>query len=305
MLSRSAIQVAKVALAVATRVLPTYRSKFARQDFTEPQKVACLLIQRFYRLDYRGIEQLLREHQELRRALGLRRVPDHTTLCRALTHLSDEHLEALLDETVRRARRLPSRRRRQRRRTVIPDSTGLRSDRASRYFFRRVGNRHWNRRWPKWSIAVDLETHVILSQIASHGPHSDHIEFKPLIAAAQRRRRSELLIADAGYDSEANHVWCWEQGTEPIIKVKTRCGAKGRRIMGDHRRAIYHHFPRRQYGQRWQVESTFSAHKRRFGDDLRSNAAPRRLREILLRGVLHNCAILPLPSLRRGSQQSN
>jgi hypothetical protein len=132
------MKVGGVALEVAEGVLPRYRSRFSRKDFTEPQKVACLIVQRFFRLDYRGIEQLLAEHSELRTSLGLRRAPDHTTLCRALQRLSDREFEALLGETVRRAKRVGARPGCRRQRVVIPDSTGLRSDHASRYYFRRI-----------------------------------------------------------------------------------------------------------------------------------------------------------------------
>ncbi len=58
------------------------------------------------------------------------------------------------------------------------------------------------------------------------------------------------------------------------------------------RRAHFERFPRRRYGQRWQVESAISAHERRFGDVIAARTIDRRNREVLLRGVLHNEAIL-------------
>lgn len=293
MLTKSPIRLAGVALAVARRALPVYRSKFSRRDFTWPQLVACLIVQRFFRMDYRGFERLLYEYGELRRTLELERVPDHSTLCRALHRLSLKELERLLDETVAAVNRLTRRRRDGQRKTVVVDSTGLRSDHQSRYFYRRLGRKCPRRSWPKWSIAIDRELHVILGQVADKGPCSDHVEFKPVVRQAQRRRPSDELLADAGYDSEENHRWCrQEQNVVSIIRVKTgRPRSRGSPIKGRYRRTMHNRFPCRRYRQRWQAESAFSAHKRRFGDDLRSTTAQPQCIEIMLRGILHNCAV--------------
>jgi hypothetical protein len=177
LLTKSPIRFARMALDVARRQLPRYRTVFSRHDFEWPQLVACLLVRQFFQLDYRGVEQLLIEYGELRDALELRRVPDHTVLCRALAKIHDEEIEALLDETVLRCK--PDGVggvRRRRRKTVIPDSTGFRWDNASRSFWRRTSTGRL-RRWPKWSLAIDRASHVLLSQVADIGCRSrNHID---------------------------------------------------------------------------------------------------------------------------------
>ena len=293
LLTKSPVRLAEIALDVARAQLPRYRTKFSKHDFEWPQLVACLLVRQFLRLDYRGVEQMLAEHSELRRALRLRRVPDHTALCRALRNLRPQEIEGLVDETVKRMVRLRRRGAEAKRKTVILDSTGLRLDGTSRHYWRKVRKDPRFRRWPKWSIAIDRKTHMILSQVADTGPCSDHCEFWPLVRDAQRRRPSNELLADAGYDSDGNLQWCEELGLDGIIKIGT--GPRVRHswdITSRRRRRLYERLPR-QYGQRAQVESTFSAHKRRFGDVLRSKSIARRRSEQLLRGVLHNCAVLP------------
>ena len=135
LLTKSPIRVARMAFAVTTRQLSRYRTRFSRHDFRWPQLVACLLVREFFQLDYRGTELLLREFRELRRALCLRRVPDHTVFCRALGKLTSAEVDSLLDETVRRCQFGPERPvRRGCVKTVIPDSTrppSLTSRRAS------------------------------------------------------------------------------------------------------------------------------------------------------------------------------
>lgn len=286
---------AKAALKVARKRLSRYRTKFPRHDFEWPQLVACLLLRQFLRLDYRGVEQMLLEHKELRMVLDLRqRVPDHTVLCRAIGHIRLKEIERLLDETVDcmvRLRRRPGRP--PKRKTVIPDSTGLRWDSASRSYWRKVRRNSRFRRWPQWSVTIDRKTHVILSQVADVGPRSDHCEFESLIQQAQRRRPSDDLLGDAGYDSDKNLRLCEEDWQlQPIIKIKMGRPSQGGAISSERRRQLHKRFPKRRYGQRWQVESAFSAHKRRFGDVLRSRTRANRRREQLLRGILHNCAVL-------------
>jgi hypothetical protein len=89
-MSKSALAVAREALAVAGAALPRYASRFSRRDgYPLPQLFAVLVVRKFLRQDYRGIEALLGEWAELRAAIGLaERVPDHSTLCLAEAKLA-------------------------------------------------------------------------------------------------------------------------------------------------------------------------------------------------------------------------
>ena len=64
---------ARVALQVATQVLPPYRSRFSKHLFTQPQLLAVLCLMRYEDWTFREAEVRLREHQELRAALHLPR----------------------------------------------------------------------------------------------------------------------------------------------------------------------------------------------------------------------------------------
>ena len=86
-MTKSPLAVARQALATARDALPAYPSRFARHDYTQHQLFALLAVRQFLRLDYRGTEQLARDWSDLRRALGLTRVPDHATLQRAADRL--------------------------------------------------------------------------------------------------------------------------------------------------------------------------------------------------------------------------
>lgn len=89
-MTKSALKVAKEALAVGRRSLPTYASKFSRKDYTLPQLFALLVLRRFLRTDLRGVVAIVAEWAELRETLGLAKVPDHSTLWHVEAKLTRE-----------------------------------------------------------------------------------------------------------------------------------------------------------------------------------------------------------------------
>jgi hypothetical protein len=82
-MTKSPRAVAREALRLARQALPAYSSKYSRKDFTQHQLFAALALKTFLKTDYRGVVAALRDFAELRDELGLKKVPDHSTLCYA------------------------------------------------------------------------------------------------------------------------------------------------------------------------------------------------------------------------------
>lgn len=61
------LPIARVALQVSSAVLPTYRTRFSKHQFTQPQQRAALCLMRYEDWTFREAEVRLREHSELRR----------------------------------------------------------------------------------------------------------------------------------------------------------------------------------------------------------------------------------------------
>ena len=95
---------ARIALQVSRAVLPRYRSRFSKRQFTQPQLLAILCLMRYEDWTFREAEVRLSEHRELRQVLGLVSVPDFTTLYRFLQRLDDQTIDRAVGETVRRLR---------------------------------------------------------------------------------------------------------------------------------------------------------------------------------------------------------
>jgi hypothetical protein len=79
-MSKSPIAVAVQAFEVAKRGLPSYSATNSPKFYTQHQLFALLVLRQFFKTDLRGIVAILQDSTDLRRVLGLRRVPHYSTL---------------------------------------------------------------------------------------------------------------------------------------------------------------------------------------------------------------------------------
>lgn len=275
------LQVARLAYRLAGHMLPPYSSKFSPKKFTQPSLLACLCLKEYLKRDYRGLEALLISAAELRAAVGLRTVPDHSTLhWFARSQVKPRLLVQVLEAA---ARLFP--RRRNGRHTVAIDATGFSRRPASRSYVARLT--HWRHRALQWSTLVWTKPWVICAQAAHGGPGSGYRFLRPLIEQTRTLLPIRRLLADADYDSEAHHRWLREErGIESIIPA-TR-GRPDRPTQQPYRRRMQRHFPRRRYGQRWMVETVYSVVKRKFGEALTARRYWQQIKQAFLRGITYN-----------------
>jgi transposase len=103
----------------------------------------------------------------------------------------------------------------------------------------------------------------------------------------------DRLLADAGYDGELNHRLCHEVLGMRSTVIALNPRNRGRKWpLAPYRRRMKRPENRVGYGQRWQIESSFSRNKRRLGSHLRARCEAAQLRECLLRVLTHNLLIL-------------
>ena len=278
---------ARVALEVSKEVVPRCRSRFSKHQFTQPQLLAVLCLMRYEDWTFREAEVRLAEHRELRQVLGLRSVPDFTTLYRFLQRLDDVTIDRAVDETVRRLR---GGRRKGMRARVGVDATGLAQGAVSTFFVRRLHHHGqkplpW-RHWLKWVVVADLDQQFLLSQSARRGPWNDCASLPTVVEAASRRTRIGLVLADAEFDSERNHIYIRRQlGARSVIPAKR--GKKTWRIHGV-RAQMRRAFPRRLYRRRALIESLFSSVKRKLSARAPGRSLRTQMRQALLLGLSFN-----------------
>ena len=321
----------QVAYALGRRCLPDHTSRFSRRDFTLPQLFACLVVRELFGLSYRRAEALLADAPAWLADVGLRKAPDHNTLWRAAAALvSGRRTGRMLDllaELFAAAKLLASARRRGGKGPHKPlaiDSTCYEQRHRSRHYDRRC--RHLARKgqdrpgkWgervnaargrrvrvlPKLAVAVDGGCHLILAAKVRIGNGSDAPDFDDLLYHAWRRAGVggvRAVVADAGYDSEANHrIARQDMGVRSIIATgigrPTSRPPAGRWRRHVKRRlssnAASPNADQKLYAQRSQSETAHSMMKRNLSSALRARTPARQKKEMMLRVLVHNITLL-------------
>ena len=293
---------ARLAHEVAQDAIPERAHRFAPKRYTQPQLLACLLVKEYLRLDYRTAQETLEASDGLRDAIGLSVVPDYSTLWRfAHDKATADVVATALAETVRRFKDaghdpplLP---------VVAIDSTGLYCGHASRYFEKRRRENgpaaHRARAYQKWAAALWVGPQLVTAQLSKPGPCGDYPDLPPLAETSVASVPGALVLADAGYDCEANHVFCRDRlGVRALIPAKTRRYVAG--PTGRYRAEMVAALgcvtlgvesepgARKVYGQRWLVETLMSVVKRKWGERLTARLPAMQEAQALLRGLVYN-----------------
>ena len=163
-------------------------SKYSKYLFTQPQLMTVLCLMRSEDWTFREAEVRPAEHSDLRRALGVERVPDHATLYCLMRRVTDEMLGEVL--TAVATRPTPRRRGRKRKKAAVAvDATGLVPGSVSTFFINRrtdPGEGLPWRHWCEWAVVVDVLRRCVLAQAARQGPYDDCATLRPLAGAATR-----------------------------------------------------------------------------------------------------------------------
>ena len=294
--TKSSIKVAKAALQVAARTLPKYAHQFSPKKFTQPQLFACLVLKTLWKCDFRTAQLRLQESDKIVRTLGLKTVPHFTTMHKAsLRLLSQRNINQIMKDIIK---------------TMIGqqvtidlaalDATGLQSGHISPHYYnirlKALKKRKWSRftRWPKMAAVVDTTNHIILAIHPTRGPGRDASHFKNILELLPDEINIKHLLADAGYDSEANHVYSREQKSIKITMPPTVGRRTDKPPRGKYRRQMKEHFDKENYGQRWQVETVFSMIKRNLSYTLAGRSQQTQNNQMLLMAITHNLMIFLL-----------
>ena len=171
------------------------------------------------------------------------------------------------------------------------DATGFESRYVSKHYVWRSGCRPYQmNKWPKLTAAIDIASHITLGIDRCMGPCQDSPQFAPTMRDAAQRQPLSLVLADKGYDSEASHRLCREElgADTTIIAVRKNTNGTKQWPKTRYRREMKRLSNREGYGQRWQVESGFSAQKRLLGTALRARTWVAQLAEMAIRVLTHN-----------------
>jgi len=179
--------------------------------------------------------------------------------------------------------------------TFAVDGTGFATSTYARWFDHKYGEEKKIQRWVKAHAMVGTYTNIVTSVEVTDGFANDSPMFVPLL---ERTAASGFLVrdvcADKAYLSHENLAAVERVGGVPYIPLKTNSGPSGSAAWERlyHLYALHREDFLKHYHQRSNVESVFSAIKRKFGGAVRSKLLPAQLNEVLLKCLCHNLSML-------------
>jgi len=262
------LMVATLALRLGKLHLRKYACVKSRKDFTQPQLMACLILRAYLKATYRDFCDQLYASSELREALGLRKIPDYSTLCKfAARRCIQEVLEGMLGSLAREIEAADVSSHKE----AGMDATGMESTGASMHYRTRTGMKR--RVYLKLSAVVLLKSLIPAAIALDMGPSNDKRSARDSLPKARNTVRPDVLYADAGYDAEWIHRFCREQWGVPSV-IKPACHTKGTPGGVYRARMTEAALKTLDYPRRWLVESYMSGLKRTTGWFLKSRSIP-------------------------------
>lgn len=272
------VKVAKIAYRLTRQALPKYSHTKSPHHFELPQLAACVLMMFYLNKSYRDMEEWLLATDKVCQALGLSRIPDHTTLQRTYRKLRKLDFENMKNQMLEEENIEES--------VIASDSTGFSPGQASLYYQTRRGRMY--KHWIKGAYAVGTESQYILAWQSGYGPSNDAAHLNALKRGcahfgshSETKQRTWLMLADAGFDAK-------KLSPLDIIPPIRRHG----KLVDPDRKARADLVATARldglFGQRWKTETVNSVIKRKFGDTVRSRKIQLQNREPIIKALVYN-----------------
>jgi transposase len=174
------------------------------------------------------------------------------------------------------------------------DSTGFSSTQlVGQWKGAKYGERHLRveHDWLKAHCMTGVKTNVVVAVEIGDANSGDCPRFRPLLESTTALFDVRRVLGDKAYLSYDNLDFAAEKGVVPFIAFKDNSTGNSNSETWDklfhfysfHRQEFMH-----AYHKRSNVESTFSAIKRVFGDFVRSKGKTAQINEVLLKILCHN-----------------
>jgi transposase len=196
-------------------------------------------------------------------------------------------LQALIEESARPLVGLESK--------FAIDATGFATQSYVRWFDHRHGKDTRVQQWRKAHVVVGTRSNIITAAVVTDGYVHDTVKFPELVEATVASGFNVVeMSADKGYLSHTNLTLAEALGMTPFIPLKSNSRGTGSPAMKRLAHAIAANEQEflAHYHARSNVESTFSALKRKFGENLRSKNPDAQVNEVLLKCLSFNLSRL-------------
>lgn len=173
------------------------------------------------------------------------------------------------------------------------DSTGFSTCRYTRWFDHKYGKESVKADWVKVHAMVDVRTNIITAVTILDQHAADSTQLPGLVKATNENFTVNEVSADKAYTATENFQAVEDAGG--TLYAPFRSNATGA-VGGIFERAFHYFNLHRSeflqhYHQRSNVESTFSAVKRKFGDSVRGKTDTSMKNEVLAKLVCYNLTV--------------
>lgn len=177
-----------------------------------------------------------------------------------------------------------------------PDSTGIQTSSFGAWREEKHGEKR-ERLWLKAHALAGVKTHIIVRAEVTDKDGADNTVFEPLLKqTAAAGVQLKAVYADKAYCARSNYILAKELSFDLYVPFKSNSTAKpkGAPLW----RKAFHFFQMHRedfeakYHARSDVESVFSALKRKFGETLKSKNYTSQVNEILAKILAYNITVL-------------
>lgn len=174
------------------------------------------------------------------------------------------------------------------------DSTGFGTSTYVSWYSAKYGKEMKRAKWLKAHVCCGTDTNIVTSVSVTEGSDHDSPELPDLVASTSERFTMAEVSADKAYLSGDNLAAIEAAGGRPLIPFKSNSKKDGPSAW----RRMHAMFVLREdefmaaYRVRSNVESAFSAIKRKFGGSVRSKTFTAQKNEVLAKILCHNLAVL-------------
>src|SRR3989338_1482779 len=248
---------------------PKWLHHFGPKKYISWEIFQLLILKERYHLSYRRTIEMAE--------LFMKKIPHFTTLQKFAKRISASLLNMVLFFSAK-LRKVEF---------ASVDATGISRQYASEHYKRRIDRKKPIKQALKLSILSDCKTNQVLSlRTRAREKSHDTKDVRYLIKKA--KVKPELITMDKGYDSEAIHGFCREQGIYSIIPARKGC------FRGKYRKQMRDCFDPWIYNHRNNGESTFSAIKIKYGDSVSSKLFITQRVQIYCKAINHNLDMLKI-----------
>jgi transposase len=175
------------------------------------------------------------------------------------------------------------------------DSTGFGLQSFYRHFSAKYGRETERRKFLKVHAMIGTKTNVVTAVTVTDEHDGDAPMLPALVTATASQFNVERVSADKAYASRLNFGVIESLGAQPLVPFKTTHRGDTDSPLWNR---LFHYFSFQKdeflarYHRRSNIESTFSAMKRKFGDCIRSKSPVAQRNEALLKVLCHNLVVL-------------